>query len=110
MIKHVELSDQIDLSARSAASFGRSYLCGGGDERSHSRNIVGPHSGFAKVTEVMEVLLFGPWMCLVIDFQNFLHRELGVSLGGGETFVTEKLLDGPKIGPFLEHVSAEGVT
>ena len=46
--------------------------------------------------------------------QNFLPQELpvevGVYLGGRDTFVPQHLLDGPQVGPSLEQVGGKGMT
>ena len=49
-------------------------------------------------------------MSLIVDLHHVLHGKLGIALGGGKAFVAEHLLNGTKVGAFLQHVSAEGMT
>src|SRR5262245_37003131 len=49
-------------------------------------------------------------MRLIVNRKHMFHRELRVSLSGGQPFVTEHLLNGAEIGTFLKHVSAKGMT
>ena len=48
-------------------------------------------------------------MGFVVYLLDLTDGELGVALGGGESFVAEHLLNGAEVGSFFEHVGAEGV-
>src|SRR5208283_3966622 len=48
-------------------------------------------------------------MRLIINLQHMFHRQLGVTLRGGEALVAEKLLNGAQISAFLQHMRAKGM-
>ena len=48
-------------------------------------------------------------MGAVIHFHHLLEGKLSIFLGGGEALVAQQFLNGPQVGAFAQHVSAEGM-
>lgn len=46
----------------------------------------------------------------IINARDMAGRELRVALRGGQSFVTEKLLDSPQICTFFQHVCTESMS
>ena len=50
-----------------------------------------------------------PWMGLLIALLEFLKTAVGVHLRGGQTGVSEQLLDGIEVGTMVEQMRGETV-
>ena len=48
-------------------------------------------------------------MCLFVGFFQALGTDVGIDLGGRQTFMSQKFLDGSKVGTAIEHVCGEGM-
>src|ERR1700733_4402044 len=63
--------------------------------------------------DLLVVAIFVRTLCarmrLIVDRHHVLDGELCVALRGGEALVPEEFLNGAQVGPFVEHVCAEGV-
>ncbi len=49
-------------------------------------------------------------MGLIIDFHQFSHGEVGISLGGRETHMAQHLLNLSKVCPCIQEMGRKGMT
>lgn len=46
----------------------------------------------------------GSWMCLVVDGQELIHRQMGIFLSRGERCMAQHLLDGSQVCSFIKEM------
>ena len=107
-IRSVETSPRGRTSIRTigvtAAGTARSWSCG-----LISRFRQRPDLGRLHVSSYPAVPHSGPRVCLMINIQQSLLRDVGVNLGCRQISVTEQFLDAAEVGSAVEQVGGEAV-
>ena len=49
-------------------------------------------------------------MRFIVGFQESVDTYMGVFLGGCKAFMAQQFLDGPEIGPCIQHMGCEGMS
>lgn len=63
--------------------------------------------GDAALCALWQRRLFRPRMGPIINLHQFIHANMRVPLGGGQTHMPQQFLDGPQVRPRIQEMSGE---